>query len=229
MQLRHFVRENIPHFETKEKGHALLELFSISPNRKKNSSLISQPFLTKSLSWYDLLREHGKEKWAVNSRQRLIQFKVIHRFHYSKFILHKFYPSVSPTFDKCKVNNGTLLHLFSDCPVICTFWSKIFFLFSKPFQRSFLLDRNLAFFGFIVDSLALPFYIQFVLLMGTVLAKKLILAEWKTTNPPPFQNWLHELISVIHMEKLWYSGQSNQSKWDDSWGPVINYLDCNGQ
>ncbi len=35
MQLRHFVRDNIPHYETKEKGHALLELFSMFPNRKK--------------------------------------------------------------------------------------------------------------------------------------------------------------------------------------------------
>ena len=47
---------------------------------------------------------------SINCRYRLIQFKVINRFHYSKVMLHKFYSSVSPLCDKRKLTDGTLLH-----------------------------------------------------------------------------------------------------------------------
>ncbi len=44
-------------------------------------------------------------------------------------MLHKFYPSVSPICDKCKSNDGTLLHLFWNCPLMYSFWSSIFSFF----------------------------------------------------------------------------------------------------
>ncbi len=35
-------------------------------------------------------------KCSINSRHNLIQFKTIHRLHYSKERLHKIFPDVSP-------------------------------------------------------------------------------------------------------------------------------------
>lgn len=52
---------------------------------------------------------------SINSRRRLIQFKVIHRFRYYKVMLHKCSPSVSPVCDKCKSNDGTFILGLSAC------------------------------------------------------------------------------------------------------------------
>ena len=49
---------------------------------------------------------------SINARLQLIQFKVVHRLHYSKTRLNKIFPDVSPTCDRCKSADGTLGHLF---------------------------------------------------------------------------------------------------------------------
>lgn len=148
MQIRHFVREGIPNFEFFREGHQYLELLSLSPDSK---NLITKfvDFTSKdSTSTNGIKKAWEKEintllsdniwrialsrvhRCSVNSRHSLIQFKVIHRFHYSKFMLHKFYPSVSQMWDKCKSSEGTLLHLFWDCPAIQPLvWLSIFSFF----------------------------------------------------------------------------------------------------
>ena len=40
------------------------------------------------------------QKCSINSRYHLIQFKVIHRLHYSKTKLYRIFESVSPTCDR---------------------------------------------------------------------------------------------------------------------------------
>ena len=138
-------------------------------------------------------------KCSINSRHRLIQFKVIHRFHYCKAMLHRFYPSVSPVCDKCNLIDATLLHSFWKCPLFLLVRYFLILLWGLPpvtlhWQRlrSFWMLRRLS----------LPPHIQTALLLGTVVAKKIILKIWKALTSPCFQNWLHDLVSIIHMEKL---------------------------
>lgn len=139
------MRENIPHFESNCERHALFELFSLLPSSKKLITKFVRYFSEDSLSVDSIKKAWERETvvfsdqlWktvlsrihscSINSRHRLIQFKVIHRFYYSKDKLHKFYPSVSLKCDKCKVSDGTMLHLFWDCPLIYQFWVRIFVL-----------------------------------------------------------------------------------------------------
>lgn len=103
MQLRHFVRENIPHFESNCERHALFELFSLYQTVRYFSGFqedsLSANSIKKALERETVVFSDQLWKTAlshihsclINSRHRLIQFKVIHRF-YSK---DKFYPSVS--------------------------------------------------------------------------------------------------------------------------------------
>ena len=68
---------------------------------------------------------------SINVRHRLIQFKVIHRLHYTKSRLHKMFPAVSPMCGKCKIYEGTLLHSLWSCQKIQPFWEKIFDFLSR--------------------------------------------------------------------------------------------------
>ena len=45
---------------------------------------------------------------SINVRHTLIQFKTVHRLHYSR--LHAMYPKTSPLCDKIKLDTGTLTH-----------------------------------------------------------------------------------------------------------------------
>ena len=146
---------------------------------------------------------------SINSRHGLIRFKVIHRFHYSKARLHTFYSLVSPLCDKCKSKDGTLLHLFWGCPFIKSFWSSVFSFLGEGFnRRTFSPDRNLALFGCSEHSVTHPSHIQPVLLMGMVLAKKVIPKDWKTSTPSCFKNWIHGLFRLF----IWRNCGSIMSK-----------------
>ncbi len=111
------------------------------------------------MAWEDELgAELSDETWdrcltairscSVNRRHQLIQFKVIHRLHYTKTKLHNIFSSVSPFCDKCKVTEDTTAHAFWYCPSLSGFWTSIFDWYSKAYNRPLLLDVELAIFGF---------------------------------------------------------------------------------
>lgn len=80
-------------------------------------------------TWEECLR--NIHTCSVNARHNLIQFKVIHRFHYSKSKFHKIYPTVSPLCNKCKTVDGTLFHSLWSCSKIQPFWKGIFKFLSE--------------------------------------------------------------------------------------------------
>ncbi len=69
--------------------------------------------------WDECLR--NVHTCSVNVRHNLIQFKVVHRLHYSKLKLHKIYPTISPLCNKCKTLEGTLFHSLWSCSKIQPF------------------------------------------------------------------------------------------------------------
>lgn len=70
---------------------------------------------------------------SINTRHCLIQFKILHRLHYSKTRLHKIFPDVSPTCDKCECEEANLLHSFVMCNKLQSFWTSL--CFSHVFLR----------------------------------------------------------------------------------------------
>lgn len=135
MQLRNIVRENIPHFEFEKLITEFVNYFS-----KESVSVSCTEKSGKRKSMQCCLIKCGGLLFpilTINKHQtycRLIQLRVIHRSHYSKVMLHRFYPSVSPICDKCKLDDGRLLQLFWKCLLIYPFWSRCFFFFFVGLQ-----------------------------------------------------------------------------------------------
>lgn len=67
-------------------------------------------------------RAEQVHSYSINSS--LIQFKVIHRTHYSKTKLHRYNPR-SPICDKCSLGEANLLHSLTLCPKIENYWSEL--------------------------------------------------------------------------------------------------------
>ncbi len=139
---------------------------------------------------------------SVNSRHQLIQFKVIHCLYYTKTKLHIMFSSVSPFCDKCKVTEDTTARAFWFCPSRSGFWTSIFDWYSKAYNRPLLLDAELAIFGFSQHTSSLPKALQQALTRSMIVAKRLILKNWKPSSPPSFRLWTTDIISVIQMERL---------------------------
>ncbi len=188
------------------------------------------------VAWEDELgAELSDETWdrcltavrscSVNSRHQLIQFKVIHRLHYTKTKLHKMFSSVSPFCDKCKVMEDTTAHAFWYCPSLSVFWTSIFDWFFKAYNRPLLLDVELAIFGFSQHTSSLPKALQQALTLGMIVAKRLILKNWKSSSPSSFRLWTMDMFSVIQMERLRFLRSNAIEKFSAVWGSFLGYLD----
>lgn len=83
----------------------------------------------------------------------LIQFKVLHRLHYSKAKLAKIYLNVNILCDRCSHTPADLSHMFYFCPKLQTFWGTFFL---KTLSGVLNLDLHLcpliAIFGVPVDK-----------------------------------------------------------------------------
>lgn len=130
MQIRDYVRTHLPSYVSA--SPSLLDrclLQNTGANRKVShfyeSLLTLQPPSMSAIksSWENEFGAQIPEAtWqqsldeinncSINSRHCLIQFRVLHRLHYTKLKLHKLFPNVSPQCDKCNIDEATHLHSF---------------------------------------------------------------------------------------------------------------------
>lgn len=129
---------------------------------------------------------------SINVRHRLTQFKIVHRLHYTKSRLHAIYRNVCPLCDKCSQDTGALAHELWLCPKLHSFWSRIFDYISKAYSKTITPDLFLAIFGISVYSL-IDKHIAQAISLCTLLAKRLILQQWKSELSPIFHQWLRAL------------------------------------
>lgn len=243
LQIRHYVKQIFEHFESIPASHLFYDNLQRSPSSKHLITRFVEGFTTSvstehlRLAWaHDLNSEVPHELWeramarihscSINSRYRLIQYKVIHRLHYSKTKLNKMFPTVSAMCDKCSSAEGTLAHLFWFCPSLFSFWSAIFKWFSKCYFKDIKPDHNIAVFGCSMD-LGYTTDLWLALQLGMVVAKKLILLTWKSTTPPNFEHWLKEMVSVIQMERLRLNNKDRQHRHNAVWGPFLAQCQIN--
>lgn len=81
---------------------------------------------------------------SINSRYRLIQFKVLHSLYYSKTGCSKLFEPVSPMCDRCE---GPPSHLLCHCPVLGHFWWDKFNCFQNSMKSNIQPDCIVAIFG----------------------------------------------------------------------------------
>ena len=241
LQVRNLVRQSIPHFTSIPEQHSFFELLSKPPTSKH---LISQFVNLFSLATPSL---HIKDTWvrdigevisdnlwtqglarikscSINARLQCIQFKVIHQLHFSKTKLNRIFPSVSPTCDKCRSADGSLGHLFWSCPKLRNFWVDIFQLYSDLYAIQLIPDSLIVILGCSNFSLTLPSPLQQALAFGMIVAKRVVLREWKSVSPPCYKKWLNDMVSCIYLEEIRYTLSDTRHRFLDIWGPFIDYI-----
>lgn len=135
--------------------------------------------------------------------------------------LNIMYPTISPECNRYKMADGSQAHLFWVCHLLNGFWSSIYDWFSKVYSRDIPLDPKLTLLGCSEVFLDCTLEEQQTLMLGMVVAKKIILLDWKTSSPPCFKKWLNEMISVIHSESRL------SHRFLKIWDPFLNYIRMN--
>lgn len=120
------------------------------------------------------------------------------------------------------MQTGTLTHQFWGCPKLTLFWSLIFDYISKAFHKTIAPDPLLAIFGCVEYNPNISGYVGQAISLCTLLAKRLIQQHWKSEACPLFQQWLRDLGSVLHLERLHYNNTGRERAFSKTWQPLLD-------
>ncbi len=57
-----------------------------------------------------------------------------------------------------------------------------------------------------------------------VVAKRVILMDWKSTLTPSFQKWLTETVAALKLEIICFSEINASKKFDQIWDPFFAFI-----
>lgn len=150
---------------------------------------------------------------SVCVRHGLLQFKVIHRLHFSKSKLAKM----------CHQDEATLCHMFWSCPALVPFWTAIFETFTYICEKKIPLDPAIAIFGVAPMEISLSVAQGDAVAFSSLLARRLLLLKWKSAKPPSHSQWVHNVMSFLKLEKLKYSLRGSSKRFDKVWCAFLRY------
>ncbi|KAI9999558.1 hypothetical protein NQD34_018412 [Periophthalmus magnuspinnatus] len=177
--------------------------------------------ITEDQWWEAQIRVHSS---SVCSRHGLIQFKILHRLHLSKQRLARMFPGVDPSCERCGRDPASLSHTFWECPNITLYWTRIFETLTVILKTPIPMDPITALFGVPPANVNLNSKQKNILSYVTLLARRLILLNWKNKNPPTHQNLLRDIIQHLGLEKIKFSLRNKQELFYAIWQPFIDYF-----
>ncbi|KAM7402819.1 hypothetical protein PAMP_018030 [Pampus punctatissimus] len=241
LQLRNFVASHCQDFPSRPPGSLLdciLKCDSKQAIRKIYKILNSHnsaPLEQLKARWEEDLQEqipdatwekiiHRIYTSSICQRHTVIQFKIVHRLHWSKVRLSRIKPDVDPVCDRCKQDPADLLHMFWACPKLSSFWHQIFGAFSEMLKVSVDASPLTALFGVLPQNTKINKQHRNMLAFCTLLARRLILTRWKDSQPPAYSHWIREVMTYVKLEKIRYSIQGSIKKFYVFWQPFLTFI-----
>lgn len=243
LQLRSFVSSSFKHFPSRPPDSLLETVLDLNVHSKgiigKIYAVINsvkiEPLARVRGKWEEeLATSISEEEWqsvikniyssSICLRHRVIQFKVVHRLHWSKEKLAKFKPDVNPNCDRCEIEPATLSHMFWNCSKLAPFWQSIFKFLSNALKINVEPEATIAIFGTIPQVALLNRKYRKVIAFSTLIARRLILLKWKEKHPPSFKLWFFDLLHHLTLEKIRYSLKGGVDKFYLTWQPILDHI-----
>lgn len=142
--------------------------------------------------WHKIIQ--GIFTSSICLRHAVIQFKIVHRLHWSKVRLSKIKANIDSTCDRCREAPATLLHMFWIRPRLYMFWTNIYETLSGLFGEVVEPSPFIALFGVAPENTSFTKSKIKILAFCCLLARRLILIKWKDPFPPTFSRWIREVM-----------------------------------
>lgn len=243
LQVRDFIKTTFPSFPNQPQEYLMNNILLKDPLKKGSVSKVynnlAEIDCTTSLdhikdAWnedfgLDITREQWSEAQervhssSVCIRHGLLQFKILHRLHLSKQRLSRMFPGVDASCERCGYAPASLSHTFWNCPNITLYWSKIIKTLSEIFKITLPIDPIMSLLGVVPADINLNSAQVNVLCFVMLLARRLILLNWKNKIPPTHQNLMREIMQHLQLEKIKFSLRQKEHMFSSIWQPFIDY------
>ena len=245
LQIRDFVRKKFPNFPNLPPLSCLDSLLKVNLLKRGRVSMIYAEIMNILSPSVSHIREEwvndigvtlSDEEWemalfrvhasSICSRHALIQFKVLHRLHYSKVRLARIFPDINPVCDRCKQAPATNGHMLWSCPKLTEFWDSYFKTISQIYNYHIQPSSATAIFGITPCSEESnpPANLQRVIAFSSLLAKCAILFKWKDPKPPTHSQWIRDMMQNIKLEKIRCTLNGSMKKFHKTWDPFIQHV-----
>lgn len=159
------------------------------------------------------------------ARLSLIQFKILHRMHFSKVKLAKIFSGVDENCSRCHSAPATLTHMFWSCSSLDQFWSGVYKTLSEMIGIECEPNVFTSIFGTVPsDNIRLSRY-KDIVAFSTLIARRQILLHWKSSFPPKVSVWISDLMMFLKLEKIKYTLRGSSNRFYDVWNPLITYFE----
>ena len=240
LQIRHFLKANFPSFPSLPEQGLWEDITLLKPEKgiisilyQKLLSLENHNLAKIQAGWEEELGMELGDYWdhaleRVNSssscaRLALIQFKVLHRAHYSKAKLAKIYQGADASCSRCSFSPANLTHTFWSCPSLETYWSGVFKMLSEALNITIDPSPLIAIFGVPTDTVTKAQ--SDVIAFTSLLARRRILLMWKSTTPPSSARWLEDVMLFLKLEKIKFTLRGSMKNFYRRGQPIIEYFD----
>lgn len=244
LQIRHFIKSNYPSFPNIPTPSALDEILDVNTHKKGGIRKIYNILSGLQPPSLDTVKSHWEidlgiditgDLWetilrrvhssSICARHGLLQFKVVHRLHFSKERLAKFYPGTDPLCNRCRHDTGSLIHTFWSCPNITNYWTLMFHTLSEAYDVKIAPNPLTALFGVLPPGHTCPKYISRVVAFASLMARRLILGRWKDASSPTHSQWMTDLMQCLHLEKMRCTLAGSIEKFEKTWQPFLRYIE----
>lgn len=117
-----------------------------------------------------------------------------------------------------------VIYTFWSCPSLNGFWSEIFMMLSKVIGKDIVPNALIALFGTWPSPIALSPVKKDVIAFTTLLARRLILLNWKSTVPPTYSRWIKEVLYFLKLEKIRQTLSGRTASFDETWNSFLSYV-----
>lgn len=169
--------------------------------------------------WEDALTNVHKS--SICAKHGLMQFKILHRTHFTNVRLSKIYKDVSPICERCHQAPANHAHMFWSCPTLQSYWVEIFGSLSKITGKLIEPNPLIALFGVTPPTVSISSLETKLTAFVTLLARRLILLKWKSPTPPSHTLWLREVLNFVKLEKNQVHFEGLPDKVLQDLGPLL--------
>ena len=241
-QLRHFASTHFPSFPSLPGKNIVETIMAPSDSLNNISAIFSTLISTQASSLLGLRHtwerelgiELGEDWWSealyrINSscacaRMCLIQFKVVHRIHYTRAKLSRMFPDTTDSCNRCRHSPADHTHTFFSCPKLFSFWTSFFDTLSAIFGFSVPPCPLIAIFGVSPAVGRFNRYQKDMVAFASLIARRCILLQWKSPSPPPTTSWLKDLTSFLHLEKIKFAVRGSLNGFHRTWDSFLSYI-----
>ena len=168
---------------------------------------------------------HRVHSSSICAKHGVIQCKIVHRVHWTRVKLSQFFTDVDPTCERCHLAPASLAHTLWFCPSLYGYWSKVFDILACVLEQTISPSPFIALFGVVPPTVPLSSYKADFVAFITLVARRLILLRWKSSNAPSFSCLIKDILYFMKMEKIRYSIKGSTRRFTKTWGYLSSYIE----